>query len=56
MCHCFIFPFYGNLLFSYLQLTETYWEVDTQTQHLEWNMDFSPSLYIFTVTVRQGKQ
>lgn len=56
MCHCFIFPLYGSLLLSYLQLTEAYWELGTHTQHLEWNMHFSPSSYIFTVTVREGGQ
>lgn len=56
MCCCFIFPFYGNLLLSYLQLNETYWELDTYTQHVDWSMDFSPSPYISTVTVGQGRQ
>lgn len=54
MCHCFIFPLYGNLLFSYLPVTGTYWDLGTHTKQLEWNMDFSPSPYIFTMTVRQG--
>lgn len=55
MCFCFIFPFYGNLLLSYLLLTETYWELGTHTQYLEWNMDFSPSPCTFTLTVKTGK-
>lgn len=40
MYHCFIFPLYDSLLLSYLQGTETYWELGTHTQHLEWNMIF----------------